>query len=296
MSRAAGEIAGFPDHPTFEDVHKPTPINSFKESPLYERWHRQVVQSDNDFVIVIAAASKSAMSGVGKTTLGIGMSRWFDLTDGGFSAEQKATLSAHEFARELLANRERVQHQSSIIFDEGQGTLAESGADARRSMAQSVMDVTTALSTMRFRQLTSIIITQSTKWIDKRVDEVMDAMVLIQDSSGGTIRAEVFDTYYNDLDEQNTRYVEHLDTITWPKIPKEDPDYSHLHELKEKSATNNLDEEGEEDDQELLKEQQIQLAQHLRDSGQTIAEIAENPLITYSVGWISNHTEAESDD
>lgn len=276
----------------YDDVHKKTPMRPFTKSPTYEYWHQRVVQSDNDFIVVVAAASKSAMSGVGKTTLAIALARWFDRSTRGFEAETKSTVSAQRFARDLLADDEEVQDQSAIIFDEGQGTLNSGGADARRSMAQSVMDVTTALSTMRFRQLTSIIVTQSTDWIDKRVDQVMDIMILIQDSTGGTIRAEVFETYYNDLDADNTRYVEHLDTITWPDLGEDDPDYRYLHKLKEDSATGDLPGGEEEEDQELPKEKQIALAQYRRDQGDIAQEIADHPMIEYGKDWVYKHTEA----
>lgn len=282
-----------------DDVPYRTPKDDFTKSELYRKWERRVVESDNDFVVVIAAASKSAVSGVGKTTLGITCARYFDASPPGFDAEQKATLNSDEFSRDLLTDDEedRVPNQSAIIFDEAQGTLGDQGADARRSMAQSVMDISTAIATMRFRQNTAIIISQSTKWIDKRIDDLLDALILVQerDPVRGTVKAKVFETYYNDLSLSPTRYTEKMDEVTWPALPKSDPDYQYLHNLKQQSALNNIEEESEEE-QSLPKDKQMEIAQELRDKGFTLVEIADSALIEYGRSWISEHTEAAGTD
>lgn len=289
------QIEGFSPTAFPEDPGYTQPKQDFKEGKLYQKYKRRVLDSDNDFIVVIAAASKSGVSGVGKTTLGVGLARYFDASTTGFSAEVKSTLDPGKFSKGLLTDEEDVPNRSSIIFDEAQGTLSSSGADARRSMAQGVMDVTTALSTLRFRQNTAIIITQSTKWIDKRIDDLLDALVLIQDRdpNSGTVRAEVFETYYNDLSMSSKRYTEHMDTLTWEALSKDDPDYQHLHQLKEDSALGRGEQlEQDEEDQTLPKETQIQIAQEMRDRGMEASEIASSSLIEFGKGWVYKHTEA----
>lgn len=295
MTTNANALRKVVNKPAYEDVDVGDLRRGFTDGRLYDLYRRRVLDSDNDFVVVVAAASKSAVSGVGKTTLAVSLARYFDNTKGGFNAEQKATLDPKTFAHNLLTDEETVPDQSAVIFDEAQGTLSSSGADARRSMADSVMDVTTAISTLRFRQVSCLIVSQSTKWIDKRIDDVLDALILIQDWDGDEARAEVFTTYYNDLETSPTRYTEHLDTITWPVLPEDDPDYSYLHELKRKSALEQGTEE-EEEDKSLPKEDQIRIAQDYRDKGMTIKEIASSPLIDYKKSWVSEHTEAPGND
>lgn len=282
-------------YPELQTGHLEEP---FEEGQLYRKYKRRVLDSDNDFIVVIAASSKSGMSGVGKTTAAVSAARYLDASPQGFNAENKSTLDPGTFAKELLVNQERVPNKSAIIFDEAQGTLSSNGADARRSMAQSVMDITTALSTMRFRQCTAIIVTQSTKWIDKRIDDVLDALFIIQERKpGAPIRAEVFETYYNDLELSPKRYTEHIDSVTWPALDSDDPDYSYLHDLKERSALNELDEAGEADEEETLpKETQIQIAQELRNKGMKGKDIANSPLIEFGAGWVWKHTDAPEDD
>lgn len=279
------------EKPSYSDVEVSELKRGFTNGPLYDLYRRRVLDSDNDLVVVIAAASKSAVSGVGKTTMAVSLARYFDNSDDGFNAEEKTTLDPKTFAHNLLTDEEAVPDQSAVVFDEAQGTLSSRGADARRSMADSVMDVTTAISTLRFRQVSCIIVSQSTKWIDKRIDDVLDALILIQDWDGEEARAEVFSTYYNDLETSPTRYTEHVDTITWPALPEDDPDYSYLHELKEKSALQQGSED-EDEDQSLPKEYQIRIAQDYRDKGMTIKEIAGSALIDYKKSWVSEHTEA----
>lgn len=286
-------VAGFgTNEPTLPDTDNGVTKKPFEEGDLYEKYERKVLNSDNDFIIVIAASSKSGISGVGKTTLAVSAARYFDASPQGFDAEQKSTIDPDKFSKELLVDTERVPNKSAIIFDEAQGTLSSNGADARRSMAQSVMDITTALSTMRFRQNTAIIVTQSTKWIDKRIDDILDCLILIQEHEhpAAPVRAEVFETYYNDLELNPTRYTQHVDSISWPALPKDDPDYQYLHELKEQSALG----EGEEDeeDQSLPKDKQIEIAQEMRDKGFEAQEIASSALIEYKESWVYKHTEA----
>lgn len=290
------QISGFRPEEVIEEPSYSQPKQDFRDGKLFQKYKRRVLDSDNDFIVVIAAASKSGVSGVGKTTLGVGLARYFDASTTGFSAEKKSTLDPETFSKGLLTNEEDVPNQSAIIFDEAQGTLSGSGVDSRRSMAQGVMDVTTALSTLRFRQNTAIIISQSTKWIDKRIDDLLDALVLIQDRDpfSGTVRAEVFETYYNDLSMSSKRYTEHMDSLTWPALPKDDPDYQFLHQLKADTAIGKGEQFGEDDeeDQSLPKETQIRIAQEMRNKGMEGKEIAASSLIDYSKSWVWKHTEA----
>lgn len=288
-------IEGFGGDPLLGDVHWERPHKPFEESPLYELWENRVIHSNNDFVVVITAASKSAGSGTGKTTAAINLSRNCHKPNVYFNAEDQATLKATQFARGMMADPGRVPDGAPVILDEAQGTLAGDGVDARRSMANSVIEVTTAIGTLRYRQLTTIIITQNTKWIDKRVDDVIDALVIIQDRQPyEDVEAVVFETYYNDLQRNPTRYTDQLCSFSWEPIPHDDPDYQHLHELKERSAEDDIVDEDDTPD-EPSDELQKKIAQNLRNAGLTIREIADTDMITYSEWWVSEHTDGGDD-
>lgn len=292
---SAPVVPAYLEEPDYSDPNAGEISQDFTEGRLHDLYRRRVLDSDNDLVVVIAAASKSAISGVGKTTLAVSLARYLDNSPDGFDAESKTTLDPKTFAHTLLTDQESVPNQSAVVFDEAQGTLSSRGADARRSMADSVMDVTTAISTLRFRQVSCIIVSQSTKWIDKRIDDVLDALILIQDWDGEEARAEVFTTYYNDLETSPSRYTEYLDTLTWPALSEDDPDYAFLHDLKETSALNQTTED-EEEDKSLSKEHQITIAQDYRDKGMTIQEVTASPLIDYKKSWVAQHTEGRGND
>lgn len=278
---------------TVDPVYQP-----LTDGDLWRQYRRRVLNSDNDFIVVIAAASKSAVSGVGKSTLAAEFCRAFDASNGGWNAEDKATLDPQRFAHGLLADENTIEDRSAVMFDEMQGTLSTRGTDSRRSMADSVIDVSAALSTLRFRQCTAVLVTQSTKWIDKRIDDILDALVLVQeqDTQTGEVRAEVFETYYNDLELSPSRYTERIDTVRWEPLPEDDPDYAHLHEMKKRSAMEqSAEEEGEEDELKVPKEKQVEIAQELRNEGLIAERIAEKPFIEYGQDWVYKHTEAPSE-
>jgi hypothetical protein len=279
-----------PNYKLYGDVDWQPRIGGIKQSELYTDWSEKVERGTNDYIIVVSAASDTSVSGVGKTTLALNLARIFDRSPTGFSAYQKSTLDPTEFSREILADGETVADRSAVIFDEAQGTMSGTGADSRRSMAESVMNVSTALATLRYRQLTAILVVQNPEWIDKRIDQLSDRILIIQEPSNAFgYHGHVFKTYYNDLTEGEQRYTERMDTITWRDIPSWDIDKQRLDELKAASARDDV---SEEEDQELPKTAQKRFAQEMRDRGLQCQEIAESDLISYSDSWVSKHTEA----
>jgi len=248
----------------------------FQESWLGRLHRRRVVENDNDLLVAVSASSKSAVSGVGKTTLGIKLCRNFDVTEGGWNGE-KATLDSGEFTEELLKNEEDVPNKSAVLFDEIQGTLSSDGADSRRGMAQSVMDISKGMATLRYRQVSTVIITQSPDWIDKRIRNLLDALILVQEPG----RAEVFDIYKNDLSTGSKEYTEHKQTIYWDPLPDGDLDYQKLHELKAESAD---DDEEEADNNSLTRREEVLLAANKkRQTGVPWSDVPDtDDRLTYS--------------
>lgn len=270
--------SSIPDGWEDEDVE----LVPWDESWLKEK-QQEALEKDNDFIVLIAPSSKSSISGVGKTTLAICFCRDFDGTEDGWSAEEKSTLDARQFARELMNNPDKIDDKSAALFDESQGTLSDSGADARRAMANSVLDVSRALATLRYRQITAVLVTQATGWIDDRIELLSDALVLIQDRG----HAVVYTHYFNDLNPSK-EYHERQVEIEWDALPEDDPDLQELHRLKEESTKEKM--EQEDVTIELTKEQKVFWAQQLRDKQYTVSKIAD--IVEMSTGWVSEHTEA----
>jgi len=273
------------------DMPSPTQeTKSLRESWLGRLHTQRVVQSDNDFLVAVAPASKSAVSGVGKTTLGIRLAREFNVSGEEWQAKKAATLEAGALVDDILRNEEDVPNRYSVLADEMQGTLSSDGADSRRGMANSVIKLSRALATLRYRQLSIVFVTQSTDWIDQRVRKLLDALILIQRPGF----AKVFNVYENDLSTRRKEYTELRQTLEWDPLPGDDEDYQYLHMLKRQSAFSQPTEEDE--DQELPKDAQMQIAQSHRDAGRTLQWIADNvDGITYSRETIRKNTVARDD-
>jgi hypothetical protein len=152
-------------------------------------------------------------------------------------------------------------------------------------MANAVVRMARAAAQFRKRQHTLIIVAQSTDWIDSRMMDLLDRLILIQQRG----YARVYDHYRDDLPSSSSsnEYTPVIERLHWRQLPDDDEDYQALDELKEQA--NDGDEE--EQDTGLTKQQQIELAQSLRDEGWTLREIAEHDMIEYGYTWVGDNTE-----
>lgn len=265
-----------------------TAIGAAEESELYGKWKERVIDDDNDFIIAIAASSRTGLSGTGKTTLGVTLAEKLDRSPGGFDAEEQASLDSEEVANDLIPE---LPPQSAIIFDEAQGTLSSDGVDARRGMASAVVDMARAAAQFRKRQHTLIIIAQSTDWLDSRMMDLIDRLVLIQEKRPHDefARAVTFDHYRDDLPSNTTakQYTPAIEDLYWEPVPMDSPNYKALDEMKE-AAGNDDSSGGEEEQRELSDEQRKELARSLyQDYGLTQDKVAQHPMIDRDQTWVS---------
>lgn len=276
IDRSSDAASTIPDHWEAEGKRV-----DFENHWLHKLWRSRVKNSDNDLILCIAAASRSAGSGVGKSTLALQLAREFDASETPYSAEEKATLDANEFSQGLLNDREAVPDKSAIIYDEATGTLSSQGADKRRAMADSVMKISKALATLRYRQCTAIIVAQSTNWMDSRMRDVIDALILIQKPG----RAVVYQPFRNDLKPSN-EYNDRKGIIRWQPVPEDDRDYQTLEQMKRESTRKQVEEQ--EENYELSDEQKRELAKKMKKNGFGPTEIGE--ALDMSSSWASKHT------
>jgi len=258
-------------------------LTSFENTDLHSTWRERVVQDDNDFIVGIAASSRTPISGTGKTTLAVKLAEHFDRTDRGFVAREKAGLDAGTVANDLIPELEA---QSAIVFDEAQGTLGDDGVDSRRGMASSVINMARSAAQFRKRQHTLLLVTQSTGWIDSRMMELLDRLILIQKKSArlGYARAIVFDQFKRDLPggDQATR-TPAIEEIRWGPCDPDNRNYAELDRMKE-DATSEKDSENE----ELSSEQKAMLAEELyKHTKLSQREIANHDKIEMSQSWVS---------
>lgn len=269
---------------------------AFEESYLYHRWHNRVMQGpSNDFVIGITASGKSSMSRTGKTTLETFIADEFDQSDGGFDAEEKATLDAGTLAYEVVPE---VENRSVVCLEEAQGSPGTDGLDARRSMKSETIDAINSILNNGDKMLTVIITAQHLPMLDKRIPPILDAWLLIRygpSSPHGPLGIH-HGMYVEDYNFGNPQIkTPAYEQFTWPRIPKDDPNYRVLEEKKQK-AKQRHSADGEED-QQLSKDVQAEIAQQFRDLGHSPRWIENNvDAITYRYNWIYEHTEAPDED
>jgi len=259
-------------------------IRAFERSELHAKWHERVIADDNDFIIAIAASSRTALSGTGKTTLGITLAEHFDRSPGGFSAAEQASLDSEAVANDLIPD---LPKQSAIIFDEAQGTLSSDGVDSRRGMASAVVDMARSAAQFRKRQHTLIIIAQTTDWIDGRMMDLIDRLLLIQqkDPHAEYARCVTFDYYRDDLPSNTTakEYTPAIEDLYWEPVPEDSENYHILDNLKEEAG-----EKCQADDDDLdSKEKQVSRALKFLSENEdaTLRDIPKQSWANYSREW-----------
>jgi len=263
------------------------PVQALQKSELYNLWQERVLWDDNDLIIAIAASTRTQISGTGKTTLAVTLAEEFDNTDGGFDAEQKASLDSGEVAEELYPN---LPNQSCILFDEAQGTLASDGVDSRRAMADAVVKMSRAAAQYRKRQHTLLIVAQTTSWLDSRMMDLIDRLVLIQQKNPRDeyARAVTFDHYRDDLPSNTSasEYTPAIEDIYWQPLPESHEQYRKLDELKE--AADGPTDESEDNPRELPDKQRKELARSLyQEYNLSQTQVAQHPMVDRSQQWVS---------
>lgn len=252
-----------------------------EDTQLCEDWYsRTQVGDPNDYVIAITATSQSGTSGVGKTTLAVTLAELFDGSDDGFNAEEKAVVGdAFEFAYSTY--HEAPKH-SALIFDEAQGTLSDSGMDSRRGMGEGPLSAIRAVASYRFKRCTPIIVTQSPRWIDSRMLEQIDALLVIKEKG----LAQHYGHYIESLNFKNPKdFTPRIEPIYWESLEAGNENYAVMEEKKQDSLTP----DGQDDESdELSTEQKKQVAKRMRKQGHILETIAD--VLDMSTSWVSEHT------
>jgi hypothetical protein len=260
-------------------------LGSMEDSELHGTWHDRVIKDDNDFIVAIAASSRTGLSGTGKTTLGVTLAEHFDRSPGGFDAETQASLDSEAVANELIPD---LPQKSAIIFDEAQGTLSSDGVDSRRGMASAVVDMARAAAQFRKRQHTLIIIAQSTDWIDTRMMDLIDRLILIQEKNPREefARAVTFDHYRDDLPSNTTakQYTPAIEDIYWEPVPMDSDNYGAMDQMKE-AAGGKSNKGG--DTEQVSEDRQIALAANFLRNHEdaTLRDLPKQEWAEYSREW-----------
>jgi len=267
-----------------------------RDSIYYRRWFDRVVRPPrNDFLTVISPSSKSAVSGTGKTTMGVGISKQTDISRGGFDASEQFTLNAAEWGYQIIPKAEA---GSAVGIDEAQGTPGEgSGLNSKRAMKTTTMEAIGSVLANRDKHYHMVVIVQDFSSLVPDLYPVVDAWLLIRKGPGepGGPMATHHKVHTDDYDlSSNNPKTPAVEDITWPALPADDPDYRAVERMKQSAKTRD---EVDDEDQDLPKDQQIKLAQEWREIGKSLLWIEENvDAISYSREWVRQHTENPDDE
>lgn len=252
-----------------------TEARGWEETNLYERWYQHVAEPpSNDFVIAVTASGRSSVSRTGKTTLGLRLCKEFDLSEDGFSAEEKATMSEAELGSEIVPN---VESQSAVMYDEAQGTPDGTGLNKRRGMKSSTINAINAILANGDQQLTLVIIGQQLSMIDTLLYPIIDAWVLITDgpTSPGPPIAVHHKMHVEDYDLSSPDIkTPGQEDLTWAALPADDADYQEIERIKQANKQGTEDDESEDTGKSAV-EQRNERIRALNKNGLNQKDLAE---------------------
>lgn len=251
---------------TYEDLHYDPDShtrNSIRSSALYKDWYYRVGSGKpNDFIIAISANPRTTgVSGTGKTTFALRLAKsHFDVKESEFDASEQTTLDPDALSKDIYPN---IDEGAAMIYDEAQGTPSSTGLNSKRTMKEESLTAINTIATRRKDRKTLIIVTQNIKSLVGDLYDYIDAWLLIQDD------INYYATHYGvhpDVFNFETRKTETpgVENVTWEPFTADDPDYAYLDKLKDQ-ATQKQQEQAQED-RELPKEQQAELAVALKEA------------------------------
>lgn len=177
------------------------------------------LDSDNDAKIIIQGAN--SQTGIGKTTLAIRLCRYLDQTEEGWSAEKKAFVDVQKYMNAHLEYPEG----SCLLLDE-----IGAGADSRRAMSQTNVDLSQAWQTLRARNIAVVATLPSISMLDGRMLELSDWWVLVEKRGVAKPHRVNVNDYAPNRNPQK-QWIDEF--ITWDDVADGDPDKEYLDRIKD---------------------------------------------------------------
>lgn len=243
----------------------------------------------------IIVDAEDAATGVGKTgvavALGQRLAGWFGYD---FVADD-LTLSGKTYLERWREHPDA--HQPSVVvLDE----LAGAGAgDARRSMANQNVNLGRAWQLMRKKRVVSIVTLPHWSDADVRLQRFADYRLWCSREPIGYFVPYEVGTGFSDGNVITRRLTEPGQRIKFPNMDGlGDSLYAAVTREKDElldSAVYDADELREDeqakrmDPEEAKREGKIEIAQNMRNNGQTVSEVAE--AVGMSTSWVSEYTE-----
>jgi len=272
-----------------EDDATATDVRAFTNTTLYHQWFQRVASGKpNDYIIAISAhPGRTGVSGTGKTTFGLDLAKeWMDISEDGFDAETQGTLDPQELVESVYPETDA---GGVMIYDEAQGTPDSTGLNSKRAMKEESLNAVLNIATRRMERKTLIIISQSLKSLVTDLYPFIDSWLLIMDdfdyiAQHYAVQPDVFN-----LEKRQTK-TPGIEALSWNDVPESDPDKAAMDRMKEQANDPDNDDEEEAGDETLSDEQQIELAESLRERGWSLREVAGHDMIEYTRSWVRENT------
>jgi len=246
----------------------------------------------------IIVDSEDASTGVGKTGCAVYIARLLSREFGYELKKEDLTLSGAEYL-ERWREQPGKEQPSVLVLDELSGAGA---GDARRSMSTQNVNLGRSWQLMRKKRIVTLVTLPHWSDADKKMRRFADYRLWCRRKPiGYFVPYKVGTTFDNG--SVNTRGYDEIERIRFPNLDdRGDEYYVDLSQKKddllesEYFDADELTEDGEAnqpDAEEAKRNQKMEIAQRLRDSGQTTTAIAET--IDMSQSWVSQHTEPRGD-
>jgi len=261
----------------------PRPVEGWQldpECPLHQLFLERM-ENDRDLKIIITA--KDAETGVGKSTAGFALAAsWHPVYTGeSWSADEYGSYDIGPYLEQYLS----ATNGSVLQMEEAEQL------DARRGMASENVDFSHYWMAMRVRQIVSILTLPSTSALDKRLWQLADVWINIEERG----KAAVYRIGVNSFNGE--MYTKYMHEFEWPDLSGHQ-EMQKLDREKDAKIERGLGDVGDDAEEtpspkEVRREHAKEIAQRMRGwetydlTGHEIGE-----LLDRSHTWVYNHTEA----
>lgn len=262
----------------------PRPVEGWQldpDCPLHQLFLKRM-ENGRDLKVIITA--KDAETGVGKSTAGFALAAsWHPIyTDESWSADKYGSYDIAPYLEQYLS----AQNGSVLQMEEAEQL------DSRRGMASENVDFSHYWMAMRVRQIVSILTLPSTSALDKRLWQLADVWINVEERGKAAVYRIGVNSFSGDM------YTEYVHEFSWPDV-SDHPEMKKLDREKDAKIERGLGDIGDEAEEipppkEVRREQAIEIAQRLREwekydlSGEDIGRAVDR-----SDAWVYNNTTAE---
>jgi len=220
----------------------------FEESWLHELYEKRRSEGRSLAAVIVA---RDNATGTGKTTLALQLAKKWSREE--WSAEERATNRSWEY-REMVRNAPA----GSVLLADEIGQMF----DSRRSMSESNVQASQDWQMLRFRELITLATLPGTSFLDKRLRQLADVLIL------ATRRGHARVYLLKSDDATGEPFREHKCNVEWGALD-DDPEYQKVEEMK----ADRFEERFGDAEEEAVSEEELEAARR-EGRNETIRKLA----------------------